>query len=1130
MSKSIKKMAVRYKPLLEEHDATCKCESSLDKIFSPGCYAVEIDHIGADVGLPVDDCKEEHYIVGSLVVTDCGTIGPKQRNRVMGQALTFTSRSEKTTKVYTRTFADGEWGAWRSLAETGVFKNITSPEELVYTVEELVNISNNQNTRIEDIEKSDVVNAALDSFIIVGEVTDEQLTYHSYFKNVNVEVTDEQKSAKYDLSSIALCLLRKGNTEGQAEIRWSAMNREKNLREYVLGYNICIPLSTANGYGYTHVEQENSEAGLKISYDIDLNAPLPKSQLIYGSSGATATMLLQQDRVTMSAEGVVKSYLPIYNTINQHFVGNKGYYIKLTADVLSGVSKAPVNATTDDDATYTMIDVVEREIFVISAMGTTDIASWAVIGKDGYVIKGYSSGVGENAIKEHTVVMPADASKLVVNSWSTAYCSLKQMVSPVNDIPFLYKKMNSNNALINSEATRATATEQELLARIQGTSENSNAMRDPFKSLGIIDTIEEMLSLLDGLCSDVAGTNDYGKFRINLNGVNVYVTNYVLGRDYQVFAQEIYAPIEIKNVVGEEKCYLTADESAASYVHITRKYAQELQMVTNYRETGNSRTLRRTHHKSYGWSNWVDTSNPYIASPLYGKNILLLGGSFAHNMRAFAGGLGFTIDKKDYSMQNYIAEQLGLSHFDNFAIQGEGCCTTEGVFLKRNTLEQFRLAAQKATENGYSYDAIILVGGLNDFQKSVPVGKLSDATTAGTFCAGLKALANEIRATYSTAKILFTTPFRCTNSTDWGDAFWNPLSKKTNSAGCRFAEYIQAIKEVAHLRSIPLLDIYSICQIDTHNAGKLLLSDLVHPNGQGYLTIAPALLDFIAWQKGAAGFSNDALQMNLKSELQNIITVEQERAQTAESAAIEKGRKLALRDLFVAAGALYNDTTATIMRTAPWGESVQHLAGHYYLNGLGDVTEEQMMKIYTRKEALRNMKGRSCQLLASMRTYIPIAYNTNAIQYVYDATSPLYLFGGNTALEILLWSAVKPFSLNPTYEHAVPVVGDCKAMFSGCTALKIIGALTLSGATSVANMFQGCSALEYVFLRGIKMSISLSDSPNVAKESVLYSIVNATPTTAITLTLHADAYARLAEDTDIVTALEAQPLVTLVSA
>ena len=52
----------------------------------------------------------------------------------------------------------------------------------------------------------------------------------------------------------------------------------------------------------------------------------------------------------------------------------------------------------------------------------------------------------------------------------------------------------------------------------------------------------------------------------------------------------------------------------------------------------------------------------------------------------------------------------------------------------------------------------------------------------------------------------------------------------------------------------------------------------------------------------------------------------------------------------------------------------------------------------------------------------------------------------------------------------------------------------------------------------------------ISKESVLYTIQNATPTATITITLHPEAYARLAGDADIVAALEAQPLVSLVSA
>ena len=53
-----------------------------------------------------------------------------------------------------------------------------------------------------------------------------------------------------------------------------------------------------------------------------------------------------------------------------------------------------------------------------------------------------------------------------------------------------------------------------------------------------------------------------------------------------------------------------------------------------------------------------------------------------------------------------------------------------------------------------------------------------------------------------------------------------------------------------------------------------------------------------------------------------------------------------LRPLFIAAGAEYNDSGADKTKTAPWGETVTHKAGHYYLNGLGDITEDDMLKIY----------------------------------------------------------------------------------------------------------------------------------------------------------------------------------------
>ena len=139
MSKKIKEMAVKYKSLLNESDVGCKSESSLDKIFASGCYSVEIEHADADAGLPIEDCDSGHYIVGSLVVTDCGTVGPRQRNRITGQVLMFTNCTDRATKIYTRTFADGEWSIWRSLVADGAFRNISSTSELLATVEYLNN-------------------------------------------------------------------------------------------------------------------------------------------------------------------------------------------------------------------------------------------------------------------------------------------------------------------------------------------------------------------------------------------------------------------------------------------------------------------------------------------------------------------------------------------------------------------------------------------------------------------------------------------------------------------------------------------------------------------------------------------------------------------------------------------------------------------------------------------------------------------------------------------------------------------------------------------------------------------------------------------------------------------------------
>lgn len=149
MEKKRKQLPVKYKLQGTSNASDYLWELSLDLILSPGCYAVEIEHTGSDVGLPFDFCGQKHYIAATLIVTDNGTRGRVQKNRLTGQVLVVTLQNSLETEIFARTHADGVWSQWRSLALTGMYNNISTTDELLATVDSLVN----ENTRAKEVEE-----------------------------------------------------------------------------------------------------------------------------------------------------------------------------------------------------------------------------------------------------------------------------------------------------------------------------------------------------------------------------------------------------------------------------------------------------------------------------------------------------------------------------------------------------------------------------------------------------------------------------------------------------------------------------------------------------------------------------------------------------------------------------------------------------------------------------------------------------------------------------------------------------------------------------------------------------------------------------------------------------------------
>ena len=253
----------------------------------------------------------------------------------------------------------------------------------------------------------------------------------------------------------------------------------------------------------------------------------------------------------------------------------------------------------------------------------------------------------------------------------------------------------------------------------------------------------------------------------------------------------------------------------------------------------------------------------------------------------------------------------------------------------------------------------------------------------------------------------------------------------------------------------------------------------------------------------------------------------QDNSITAQKLSVDVREKVnnPLRTLFIAAGAEYNDTGADKTKTAPWGETVTHKAGHYYLNGLGDIKEEQMMTIYAANHYILTENISCLYFQSKIRTNICVKGTGWSIN---DGTINARLTFYRSSVEIAVVA-------NPNWDSEDIYcfqAGDVYNMFDNTPNLKrVVGIIYCTDKTlNIRNVFNRASQLRSFKIKGLNTNILLNSTAYLEKESLIYLLLNTSTTSAISITLHPDAYARLADDTDIVAALEAQPLVSLVSA
>lgn len=216
-----------------------------------------------------------------------------------------------------------------------------------------------------------------------------------------------------------------------------------------------------------------------------------------------------------------------------------------------------------------------------------------------------------------------------------------------------------------------------------------------------------------------------------------------------------------------------------------------------------------------------------------------------------------------------------------------------------------------------------------------------------------------------------------------------------------------------------------------------------------------------------------------------------------------------VKDLAINAGATYDEASGT-----------------FTLNGVAGLTAVDIRTILNAGmfRPVQEVESRQYSLNRNIRTNIP--YDQTWYTAFYMSINLRYMFASCVSME-----AIRFTKASDGGTMAIDATGSGNSMFAECNKLvKIFEILDFAKISDFDRAFIGCNALTTVRIRNLKASLSLKDSPNLSKDSILYLIQNSAATSAITVTLHPTAYAMAIADSGIQAALAEKTYVSLAQA
>lgn len=204
------------------------------------------------------------------------------------------------------------------------------------------------------------------------------------------------------------------------------------------------------------------------------------------------------------------------------------------------------------------------------------------------------------------------------------------------------------------------------------------------------------------------------------------------------------------------------------------------------------------------------------------------------------------------------------------------------------------------------------------------------------------------------------------------------------------------------------------------------------------------------------------------------------------------------RALYEKRGAVYNEET-----------------GYYELNGLTDITEEEMLNIYLftafPPNGAINYRPANYSLGSSysFRTNFPAMFQagTHLVGNGNQVNSISFYFCNNITV-----ATVIPLNTFNYTENIGTFIDSFGAdIFYSCTALKeVIGVINLSGSAFNISTHYSLPVLETIKIKAVSKSFSFfGNAPMISLESMGYFVNNTTNTEIITVLVHRNVYDKL---------------------